>query len=79
MKLSRSEIQAVALEAGVHPRTLCDHLAGLDVQPAGRRRIEAALARRGLRRRDPLVATPAPAAAGRLVGAERGAQEVGAP
>jgi hypothetical protein len=59
MKLSREEVAAVALEAGVHVRTLCDHLAGLAVQGAGQRRITAALERRGLVRVEPLRARSA--------------------
>jgi hypothetical protein len=58
MKLSREEVAAVALEAGVHVRTLCD-LAGLAVQGAGQRRITAALERRGLVRVEPLRARSA--------------------
>jgi hypothetical protein len=60
MKLTRSEIAQVALEAAVCPRTVVDFLGGLNTQPAGRRRIEAVLARRGLRAREPLVRTSAP-------------------
>jgi len=58
MKLSRSEVGDVAKEAGVCVRTLCDFLAGLDVQPAGRRRIESALVRRRLRPIGPLARIP---------------------